>query len=745
VGIGILRLRIHFLKIIFCGCLLAGPGAVPAAIGTETERKQIDGEDSLDRELSELGGENYPDLVSADESDELMDEFAFLEESDVVDSAARHRQEIGMSPSAITVITREDIEASGANTLADLLRLVPGMDVAVASTYVTGITSRLYWTYENNHYLVLVDGREANIELFGQSAFELQPIELEDIQRIEVIRGPGSSLYGANAVAGVVSITTRAVPEKTSGWVRMSGGESAIFIVGARASTRIGNWGFSLSGGGNVGGLFSNPRISGKEVWKLRSVVEYRFSEKRRLLLDAGATSSTGYTPAVAGDIVGNYPMGTLRLAYESEDLRGHLYWTHTPWDARLEAPLDYGGVRLARFAPFEVTGHTIVGEVQWTLPTLFEQLLLIVGGGGRVSLVDSDQLLDAETYSDITSNRYHQAGIEHFEARTGAFVHGELAPVDWVTVTGGVRFDYNTVTGTFWSPRLAAVFKPAAGHFIRLGLARAFRKPAFMETHIHLMADFPPDSPITGPDREKFQEFMTRIVGNPDLENEKLISFEVGYMGQFLEDRLVVSLDLYYNLHTDQIVFGTSIIPNEQGLPDLDLSSVKFDNIAPDIYVIGSELRVRFDLSKTVAFTASWAHREVFDLESGRNSDESPKNLITLGARFRTSFGLLGSLYAFSRSRFWDMTVPTPAGMMEDLLAMHLDDSMLLLSKLAWRWEVPEIVGLEAGVKLFLPVNLSDLTVGYYEAGGGISPTGKRYGGEELNRVVIGYLQGSF
>jgi outer membrane cobalamin receptor len=158
--------------------------------------------------------------------DELMDEFAFLEESGVVESAARHKQEIGMSPSAITVITREDIEASGANTVADLLRMVPGMDVAVASPFVTAITSRLYWTYENNHYLVLVDGREANIELFGQSAWEMQPIELEDIQRIEVIRGPGSSLYGANAFAGVVSITTRAVPEKTSGWSSHCGSAS---------------------------------------------------------------------------------------------------------------------------------------------------------------------------------------------------------------------------------------------------------------------------------------------------------------------------------------------------------------------------------------------------------------------------------------------------------------------------------------------------------------------------------------
>ena len=677
--------------------------------------------------------------------DELMDEFAFLEESGVVESAARHKQVIGMSPSAITVITREDIEASGANTVADLLRLVPGMDVAVASPYVTAITSRLYWTYENNHYLVLVDGREANIELFGQSAWEMQPIELEDIQRIEVIRGPGSSLYGANAFAGVVSITTRAVPEKTSGWARVTGGETAIFIAGVRASTRVGDWGFSLSGGRNLAGLFGNHRISGKDVWKLRSVVEYRLSEKKRLLLDAGFTKSTGRTAASTGDIVGTYVLGTLRLAYESEDLRGHLNWTLLPWSATLDAALDYGGVRLARFVPVDFVAQTLDAEVQWSLPTFFEPLLLIAGGGGRVSLVDSDGLLDAETYSDITNSGYHQPGIAHREARIGAFVHGELAPADWVTVTGGVRFDYNTVTGAFWSPRLAAVLRPAEGQFIRLGVARAFRKPAFMETHLHLRAEFPPDSPITGPDREKFQEFMTRIVGNLNLENEELVSFEAGYLGQFLEDRLSVSLDLYCNLHTDQIIISSDIVPTGQGLPDLELSSFMFDNIAPDIYIIGSELRVQFDLSKAVTLTASWAHREVFDLKTNKNSDDSPKNLITLGARFRTSFGLLGSLYFFSRSRFTDISVPNPAGLMEDILRMRLDDSLLLLGKLAWRWEIPAGVALETGVKLFLPLDLSDFSIGYNEVGGGISPTGKVYGGEDLARMVTAYLQGSF
>ena len=189
------------------------------------------------------------DVLRAQE--EELDEFddfdqLFLGELlNKVYTASKHEQDIGESPSAITVITREDIEASGASTIPDLLRLVPGMDVVLCSPFYTSITARLQWNFENNLFLILVDGREANLELIGWAPWEIQPISLEEVERIEVIRGPASSLYGANAFAGVVSITTRPVSEKPSGWVRLSGGEIASTSVSSGASARIGGSGLA--------------------------------------------------------------------------------------------------------------------------------------------------------------------------------------------------------------------------------------------------------------------------------------------------------------------------------------------------------------------------------------------------------------------------------------------------------------------------------------------------------------------
>jgi hypothetical protein len=677
--------------------------------------------------------------------DGFMDEFALLEDAAVVESAARHKQEIGMSPSAITVITREDIEATGATSIGDLLRLVPGMEVTVNSQFFISLASRIFWTNENLFYLVLVDGREANMELLGQAPTECQPISLEDVERIEVIRGPGSSLYGANALAGVVSITTRAVPEKTSVWARVGAGEAGTLVADARASTRIGPWGFSISGGVDLAGTFADPSISAEKVYKFRAYAEHRFSEKNKLLADFGMSRGRGPVSSAAGMVDGILALRTLRLAYESENLRGQLYWLQSPSYAKLNAPLEFNGIRLAKFLPAWFDNHTIDAEVQWRLPVFWDPLLVIAGARGRASYLGSDDMLDAETYADITSSRYHEPGVSYWQFRTGAFVHAEFTPADWVTVTAGLRVDYNTFSGAFLSPRGAAVFQPQPGQYLRMGVARSFRKPSFLETHGHPMVEFLDDSPITGTGRDKFLEFVTRMVGNLDLRNEELLSFEAGYLGQYLDNRLQVSLDLYYNRYYYETATSPNIVEDEQRLPDLDLSSFMFENSDESDVIFGGELSVRFSVTKNIMIQAAWSHREVYHPYSKLTSDEAPKNLLTLGGRFKTDSGLVGSLYGFSRSAFWDRSVENPGGLLEPMLEQYLDNCILVLSKLGWRWKSGMGVDLEAGTKLFLPVSFSAPNFSYYEKGGKILPDGRNFGGEQLRRMVTVYLQGSF
>jgi len=665
---------------------------------------------------------------------------------DVVFTAARHEQDIGNSPSAIWVITREDIETSGATSISDLLRMVPGMDVILMTQMFTAVSTRLPWNDENNVFLILVDGREANIELLGFVFWDIIPVMLDEVERIEVVRGPASSLYGTNALSGVINIQTRAVSQETSGWVRVSSGEVGTLGVGARVSSTVAGWGLSVAAVLDRAGTFSDPAIEGKRSYRLRSVVERRWSESRSLRLDAGLSYLGGNTSSAMGAFTGSMIGTAVQLVYEHGDLQGQLYWVGGAAEFDLDASLDFGEIHLAEISPIAIEGHMVDGEVQWTPPKLWDPLLIIAGGMVRTYWVDSDDVLDGDAYADITSPRYHQPGLSHFEWRAGAFAHLELEPADFLTVTGGLRFDWNSETGEFFSPRVAAVFRPAAGNFIRLGVARAFRKPSFSEARIHVMVDFPPDSPLQGGDQENFREFMSRVLGNDHLHNEQLWSFEGGYLVRLFEERLSLSLDLYYTLYMDQVALSTDILTTSQGLPDLDNSTIQFVNTGTNIGTWGTELSARFRISRSVSLLASWTHREVRDHDTGEAHDTSPKNLIVLGGRFRSPVGILGSLYLFSRSEFWDRFMTSPSGWFEPRLQIHMENVLLVLGKIGWQWRPVAGVELEAGIKLFLPVSpFSGSLFRYRERGGVLTPSGGNYGGDNLCRVVTGYLQGSF
>jgi len=682
----------------------------------------------------------------SDEEEEFIDEFAFLEDAGMVELSARHRQEIGMSPSAVTVLTREDVEASGATSLPDLLRLVPGMDVTISSPSYASLSSRLYWTNGNHYYQLLIDGRDAMFELIGQVPWQAEVISLDDIERIEIVRGPASSMYGASALAGVVSVTTRVVPEKTSASAHITAGEVGNLHVGGRASTRIGNWGFSLSGGVDYAGPFNQPREEGLQVYKIRAMTEYSWAENKRIRIDFGMSDATGEINSSSGLVNINLRLRTLRLAYESESIRGRLYWSNTPADVNLEAPLEFGGLRLATFAPISIDGHSVDGEIQWTLPEFWKSLFAIVGAGGRVTYLASDQLLDGDTYADLSSPDYHKAGIELWEGRAGAFVHAEYKPGEWVTISGSARFDYTTETGTFLSPRFVAVFKPHKGQFVRLGISRAFRKPPFLERQLHPMLIFPADSPITGAGQENFQEFMSRNMSSSNLVNEELFSIEAGYLGEFLDDTLGVAIDIYVNQLRNVTGMESAIVPDMQGLPDLDRSMVTVTNNGGDVDILGGELVVRYTPTRMISLMASWAYREVFDRKASAVSDGTPKNLFTLGGRFRTEAGLVGSLYMFTRSEFADDGVENPAGLLTPRLKLHVDNTLMFLGKIGWLWKLDHLMDVEVGVKLFLPLSpFSGDLFSYYEDPGGMTPGGTYYGGQKLRRVLTTYLQGSF
>jgi iron complex outermembrane receptor protein len=141
-----------------------------------------------------------------------------------VTSAAKKEQKLLQTPAAVYVITEEDIRRSGVTTLPDALRLAPGVEVAQLSSDTWAVSIRGFSALYSNKLLVLIDGRSVYSPMFSGVLWNETDLMLEDVERIEVIRGPGAALWGANAVNGVINIITKPARDTQGGLLTLGGG-----------------------------------------------------------------------------------------------------------------------------------------------------------------------------------------------------------------------------------------------------------------------------------------------------------------------------------------------------------------------------------------------------------------------------------------------------------------------------------------------------------------------------------------
>src|SRR5438552_10415598 len=160
-----------------------------------------------------------------------------------VTSVSKRSQKLADAAAAIFVITQEDIRRSGANSIPEALRMVPGVQVARIDENKWAISSRGFNGRFANKLLVLIDGRSVYTPLFSGVYWDIQDVPLEDIDRIEVIRGPGATLWGANAVNGVINIITKPAEATQSGLVKAEGGTEQLAAGSARYGDKIGSKG----------------------------------------------------------------------------------------------------------------------------------------------------------------------------------------------------------------------------------------------------------------------------------------------------------------------------------------------------------------------------------------------------------------------------------------------------------------------------------------------------------------------
>jgi iron complex outermembrane receptor protein len=634
-----------------------------------------------------------------DEAEDLFDaELEMLADQEVVLTAAKHRQKAGFSPAAVIVITRRDIEESRASNLIELLRRYPGLHVYATNPLYPSLMIR-----GTIRALVTIDGREVNTELFVAPFYELLPAGLEDIQRIEIVLGPNSALYGANAVSAVINIHTR----------RPRAGFHSHFSVaaGEHGTNRIGG---RLEGAAGPLKLQGSVRLERADSWVERgTTVENLIRSYLTAELDLGGASlranggvvyGTGNFYGLLGDMdFEKILLAHAQLEFDIGDLKTRAYWygLRGTFDIGLDLYHPDTQVDLGTTPVIDFVADTFQAEAQYDV-SLFEGNLLIAGADLRLTFVHCDQIVEPD----------------FAEYRAGAFLHDEQRLFERLLVTAGVRFDWNSRTKPALSPRIALVYNPAGEHFLRASWAMAFRKPTLMETSTNFKID------TTFPEMKKL--FEEKGISNPKLRNEVLTGFEIGYRGSVLDRALRLGADAYFNLNWDWISFKTNIVFQEFGRIDLDKSSIGYRNSELDFNIIGVSFFVEGDPFEELTLFLRGEYRYEWYVKSGEIATKTPAYLGSLGGTLRLPFGLTVHLAVVHVAKRQD-DVSHPLSALEAYIWQDLPALTYVLAGLTYRLDLGES-HLDLGLSLLNPFGAP-----LPEKAGLEAPDGSNHGGERV------------
>ena len=451
------------------------------------------------------------------------EEFTFGEIT--VISAARREQRISEAPAAITVITDEDIKYSGAITIPDVLRMVPGMDVMQISASDLVINARGYNKEMSNKMLVLIDGRHVYWDFYGIILWDSFPISLEDISRIEIIRGAGSALYGANAFSGVVNIITKSPDESKGTHVSANGGNFNTYVGSIIHAGTSDKYGYKISLGLDETDQWQDESQPSRDVKRIQGYLEYKIADKSKILFDAGYNKGGGETLSGIGRMVREQKMAHVKLGLNLGNFTTKAFWSRSHGDAIQEPAMK----------PYFFSANTYDIESQ-LLFNLGSQNSVILGGNYRLNVAESD-LIDQD----------------HRQNLIAGYIQDEFKPSEHFTFTLGLRYDIHPLVKEQLSPRANVLISPFKNHHFRLSYGTAFRSPSFIESYLYENSDISSMiSPLLPPNT-----IVVQARGNSELLPEKVTSFEVGYQA-LLSPKFQAKLDLFYNDLEDFIAFKT-------------------------------------------------------------------------------------------------------------------------------------------------------------------------------------------
>ena len=454
-----------------------------------------------------------------------------------VTSVSRTRSTVGESAAAVYVITQEDIRRSGATTIAELLRRVPGMDVARIDNNTWAISSRGFNGQYADKLLVLVDGRSVYNPLFSGVFWDDLAYPLDDIERIEVIRGPGASVWGANAVNGVVNIITKSSEDTQGGLLSAGGGDPDLGFGTLQYGGKLaGNAWYRVYGEGfdRLKDQFSEGPINDKwYVGDIGARFDLKPDRKDKLFFDVQYIHSRNGVSYLFPKLA---PPFTFRdLDYQNADT-GHVMgrWTRTESkDSSLSLQLYWNHYQ----QDIENLQDTILWDsydldFHQNFP-LGQRHEILYGFGYR--LTDSFFSKSEADNGFIFSWDRPRRTTQLFSG----FVQDQIALIkNRFSILLGTKIEHNDFTGFEVQPTGRLLWTPTKWQSAWFAVSRAVRTPSLSEESILLTLAPVSTSPAV---------VFPRLTFNTSMESEEVIAYELGYREQ-PSTKMSVDLAMFYN-----------------------------------------------------------------------------------------------------------------------------------------------------------------------------------------------------
>ena len=482
-----------------------------------------------------------------------------------VTSVSKRSQKLADAAAAVFVITQDDIRRSGATNIPEALRMVPGLQVARIDENKWAIASRGFNGRFDNKLLVLIDGRSVYTPLFSGVYWNVQDVMLEDVDRIEVIRGPGATLWGANAVDGVINIITKSSKSTQSALVTAEAGSEERGSTNVRYGGKVNdatyyraygkyfNFGPSLYPGSSLtandnwdswrGGFRTDWTPTGPNSITLQGDIHRSgFGETLTVPTLAAPYSSTYPNTGVfsGGNILGRW-----NHSFDTSSMSLQMYYDHT-----------------------NIVDRTLFVDHQNIFDIDFQHSFHpgtrheVVWGAGYRSIGDSNQS------SSTVSIQPNNVRLNQFNA----FAQDEISFADKrVRLTLGSKLERTAFTGFEIEPNARLLWSVTKNQAVWTAVSRAVRTPAITEESLRLNSGIIP--PGTPGNPTPLPEELA-VLGSPQFQSEDLLAYEAGYRVQ-LTSTLSADLATFYNQYTH-------LRTAEPGQPFVEGSPVPSDIVVP-------------------------------------------------------------------------------------------------------------------------------------------------------------------